>query len=1547
MKENKHIILFLISIIIFGGLYFESNIHKRFLHEKNLQKSPFTETKKLSRDDRKAKGLPPDAYYERIWELTMDPVLGRPKTENIFKIHEDQEMSRKMKIDGVPGQSEEMKWIKRGPINVGGRTKTAMFDPNDSSNKKVFAGGVSGGLFVNNDISDPESEWQMIPGIPKNLAVSSITYDPNNKNIFYVGTGEIYTRGDALGNGLWKSSDGGVTWSNVLVGGRFSDEPVFSTNKNNLEIISPTGTDPFEFRQAAFGPNLSDTPLDRLEGTIVLSDPITACDDFSDSYDFSGKIVLIEDSGCPYFDKVTKAQAAGAKAVVVYGKDNGESDWEDTLVYMGPGDNDSSTITIPAIFIKASDGSTLKDLIESNSDVSVRFSKRVKIYVDNRQIVPGMFFVNDVVVRKNGDISEVYAAVGSAQWDRVIPGLDGNIITLFGGGTNDGIYKSVDEGKTWEKIDLYYSADSILSFSNYNVIPMDLEISSDNKIFASTTHDAIFGVNSLSSLGGGRIYRSDDAGNSFEIIHEIRFDYTTSDGVTDSYSAGRTEIEFTADDQLIALARTVSSDGYFRPIILKGSVDDYINNQVTTVPLPIDEDSENVSADDFTRGQSNYNLVIEANPKDKDDVFVGGINLFRSSNFSNYGNANPWEQFSHRSGGFSLKYTHTDQHGTIINENDGNKIIFTNDGGIAYSGDNGNTMAHRNKKYQTTQFYTVAVAPVDMFKDYKTKVEAWDPDTGNRDFVLTIDNLSDVYAGGTQDNGTLLISNDGSDTMGVDIGSGDGAATMFSENINNKYIVYNYVYNTRVRVLNMNNPTGFSNVDGETSVWWRISNNDESRGDFINAQALDSNFGIIYSNGFSNGVSSIIAYYGWDDFNTSEQGTVADTYEITSGLFNNLTAMTISPHTTNSSTLYAGGETGYLYKITNANNQNSQSVNRIDQGIFVGSVSDIELGSSEDEIFVTMYNYGVENIFYTNNGGATWTNKEGNLPDMPVYNILQNPLNPEEVIIGTELGVWHTKDFSSENPSWQQSNAGMKDVRVTDMDLRKGDNTVFISTYGLGIYSGVFSNDDPTFSIDTDDEQIEISQGKSGSFEVKYNVVNAFNEDVTFSVEGLPSTVTYSISPSSTVAINSSGSVNITLNVDQNAEAKTYPLTIKATAETQTKTLSYDLIVNEPTIEISTENDSLELNQGEEGKIQVDYKVYAGFDEETTFSVSGLPADTDVTYDPSNPFRINSDGSVEITLKIDENAEAKTYPLTITATAETKTKSTSFDLIVKSIDNDNDGENNDSDNCPDTSNADQKDSDNDGIGDACDATPFGQNVFSLLVKDETCRSSNDGSMSLSISISDPTFTVAVTGGPSGFTHTPEAIEGTSWSLDNMQAGSYTVCLTTEGLSNFKQCFNVSITEPQELTVTATVDDDDEYVNLAFGGSNRYYIKLNNKLISTDQSEYRLKLKKGLNFIKVTGDKDCQGSFEKTVFNSEDILLSPNPTNSVSTLYIGGDDNDISLSMFDNAGRLLWVQDRKVNNSRSMDIVVSNLKAGTYYLKVESKTVRKTAKLIKK
>ena len=61
---------------------------------------------------------------------------------------------------------------------------------------------------------------------------------------------------------------------------------------------------------------------------------------------------------------------------------------------------------------------------------------------------------------------------------------------------------------------------------------------------------------------------------------------------------------------------------------------------------------------------------------------------------------------------------------------------------------------------------------------------------------------------------------------------------------------------------------------------------------------------------------------------------------------------------------------------------------------------------SESEIFVTFSNYKVVSIWYSADAGATWQNKEGNLPDLPVNCILQNPLNTNEVIIFTMFNIY-------------------------------------------------------------------------------------------------------------------------------------------------------------------------------------------------------------------------------------------------------------------------------------------------------------------------------------------------------------------------------------------------------------------------------------------------------------------------------------------------------------------------------------------------------------
>ena len=108
-----------------------------------------------------------------------------------------------------------------------------------------------------------------------------------------------------------------------------------------------------------------------------------------------------------------------------------------------------------------------------------------------------------------------------------------------------------------------------------------------------------------------------------------------------------------------------------------------------------------------------------------------------------------------------------------------------------------------------------------------------------------------------------------------------------------------------------------------------------------------------------------------------------------------------------------------------------------------------------------MSNYNVTSIWYTSNGTSatpTWVNKEGNFPDIPVRCILQNPLLPTtEVIVGSDLGVWFTNNFNAASPTWYQSYNGMRNVKVTDLDLRN-DNVVFAATYGRGVFSGTFTN---------------------------------------------------------------------------------------------------------------------------------------------------------------------------------------------------------------------------------------------------------------------------------------------------------------------------------------------------------------------------------------------------------------------------------------------------------------------------------------------------------
>ena len=386
-----------------------------------------------------------------------------------------------------------------------------------------------------------------------------------------------------------------------------------------------------------------------------------------------------------------------------------------------------------------------------------------------------------------------------------------------------------------------------------------------------------------------------------------------------------------------------------------------------------------------------------------------------------------------------------------------------------------------------------------------------------------------------------------------------------------------------------------------------------------------------------------------------------------------------------------------------------------------------------------------------------------------------------------------------------------------------------------------------------------------------------------------------------------------------------------------------------PLLQLSVPEPSLKINQGETGSFSVKLRVFSNYDFETTFSVEGLPVDTELNYDPSNPIVINTDGELTFNLTINDTAEAKIYPLIINATAPGQTiESVGIELEILSNDYDNDGIKNSEDNCENTANPGQEDFDGDGIGDVCDPNPIANDTFTLFYTDEVCRSSNNGVIDLTIKgeWGDFPFTVDVTSNVSGFSFDPVIIQDSNWNLSDLKAGLYEVCLTNDLFPNFKQCYDLNIQEPIDLSVLVGINRDNREINLNLSGSSSYNILFNGLNFKTSSSELNLDLKPGVNTIKVSTNLECQGVFEETIFISEEILLSPNPASNESKLWVGGNDNDINMTLFDVTGRIIWTKEDKVPYTRSLNVPFSDIKSGIYILQVESETVNKSIKVIK-
>ncbi|MBU1014421.1 MAG: T9SS type A sorting domain-containing protein [Bacteroidetes bacterium] len=555
---------------------------------------------------------------------------------------------------------------------------------------------------------------------------------------------------------------------------------------------------------------------------------------------------------------------------------------------------------------------------------------------------------------------------------------------------SDGLYRSENNGVSWTQV-----LPNIVG-NNKPYTPADIEIASNGRIYIGS-------MRNLEDNGGGTILYS-DAGTlgSWTIYDEYANIIRNS---TTKYNIPGRVILASAPSKpdtvyaLLDVAFINPENGF------KHSEGRHIIKSVNkgqswnSVNMP-------VGGSYYWATIGWHALAAAVDPNDANTIFIGGLDTYKSTNGgSSWVRVSDWTGMYSNLGG---RYIHADIHKIMFLNKSSNQMIVATDGGIFYTANatqNQPDFSPKNNNYNSLQFYSCAM----------------DPRAG-----------TNIFVGGLQDNGTVRYAGSPISNNAM-IDGGDGAFCFIDQN-EPEILITSIYYN---RYLFFNNLTRV----GTASVNY-------GSGTFINPSDYDDRLNILYANAITflgNNPNKLLKITGIPSAPSETMITVTSDVNVP---FSHIAVSEHSP--TNTTTLFAGTQSGRLFKIKNA--QNIPVTTEIGSTNFpTANISCIAIGKSEDTLLVTFSNYGVSSVWQTYNGGQSWNEKEGNLPDMPIRWALYHPYNANKAFLATEVGVWATDQLMQQNPEWVPLDNGLAKVRVDMLQIRNSDQTILAATHGRGL----------------------------------------------------------------------------------------------------------------------------------------------------------------------------------------------------------------------------------------------------------------------------------------------------------------------------------------------------------------------------------------------------------------------------------------------------------------------------------------------------------------
>jgi len=144
------------------------------------------------------------------------------------------------RVTFIPGFDHS--WQLEGPSNIGGRINTVLIHPTNT--QIIYVGCATGGIFKT---TDGGSSWLPIFDDQSFLPIGCLVFEPGNPSTIYAGTGDPNISGfPFIGDGVWKSTDDGSTWTHLGLTDQRIVSRIAINPTNTLEIYVATMGIPFE-----------------------------------------------------------------------------------------------------------------------------------------------------------------------------------------------------------------------------------------------------------------------------------------------------------------------------------------------------------------------------------------------------------------------------------------------------------------------------------------------------------------------------------------------------------------------------------------------------------------------------------------------------------------------------------------------------------------------------------------------------------------------------------------------------------------------------------------------------------------------------------------------------------------------------------------------------------------------------------------------------------------------------------------------------------------------------------------------------------------------------------------------------------------------------------------------------------------------------------------------------------------------------------------------------------------------------------------------------